>query len=291
LGKYFIFIVFLLFFAIGFGKKPAKKSRTQHSKHLILPKAKRKARTGKVRPSVVRRAVVKKANPSTNVASKQAVWEPDAIWTIDGTIFDKELTPKNSEDKELKAGLTYLCKRMEAAQLLDSVTFMADDKLTLPLAAMKEGKRYVVYSPTKLNSPQLKKQLSGIVYQMTHHALNHTAKEDANEMMLEADSTFAYWQYTAKAMVSSRYRTFLIDSLPVIDSLDIPTKEERKNALALGKKAAEELKVPPKTAAFLKESREEAARLQKRKKGVFAILFLGLVILLGGVTYLFTRKI
>lgn len=289
MGKYFIFIVFLLFFAIGFAKKPTKKPRVKNSKHLILPKAKTRAtRNG---PTVVRKAVLAKETPSENAVSKQAVWEPDAVWTIDGTIFDKELMPKNSEDKELKAGITYLCKRMEAPQLLDSVIFMEDDKLNLPLAAMKEGKRYVVYSPTKLTSPQLKKQLSGIVYQMTHHALNHTAKGDANEMMLASDSTFAYWQYTAKAMVSSRYRTFLIDSLPAIDSLDIPTKEERQTALALGKKAAEELKVPPKTAAFLKESRDEAARLQKRRKGVFTILFLGLVILFGGVTYLFTRKI
>lgn len=251
----FLFLFFALLFTGLFARKPIKSKAVKH-------------------PKIVHKAAAPVLLP----------WSADYTWYIDDGIKNLEFRAKPSTDKELKAMVKYLFLALKKDTTKINFS-LVESEVEKPVAAIQAEKRFVLYNPQKLNIDLYGPHAAGILYQIGHHILLHTAQMNEKQAVLAADSFYGYCITTNPSLVASGHGTHLMDSIP-----ETNFKPKRVAAMKKGIEAGKESMKTKMSEERKKMIAEAKARAIKQKR-FYVFVFLIMIIVLLGIGYRFRRRL
>jgi hypothetical protein len=257
--KYLIFLFLFFSFTGIFARKPAKHTHKVHTISQKHPKFKAVA------------------------APKLTDWQADFVWQITENEPNKNFKTKLSQDKELKNMIKYIYHFFKRDTTAINFSFL-ESEVEKPVAALQANQRFVLYNPQKLNVDLYGPHIAGIVYQIGHHYLGHTAQTPEKQAILEADSFYAHCITSVPALVAAGHGRKLLDSLP-----ETAFKKQRIAAFQKGidgGKEARSEQMSEERKLLLAAAKARAAK-QKR---FYVFVFILMVATLLGLGYRFRIK-
>lgn len=232
-----------------------------------------------------RKHQISQKHPQTvvNQAATTSNWAADFVWQINEGEKQLIFQTRPSHDKELKYMVKYLFQSLKKDTSDINFTFI-ESEVEKPLAALQTDQRFVIYNPKKLNVDLYGPHIAGIVYQIGHHILLHTAKMDEKKAILAADSFYGHCVVASPSLVASGHGRKLLDSLP-----ETPFKKQRILAFQKGTLAGKE-SVKEKISEEKKKWIAQAKARAAKQKRFYVFVFLTMLATLMGVGYWFRLK-